>query len=76
MDNITIEHLHDAAQQLACSHRGRAAMTGLLAWMDQFALGLDAANQSAVLTLLEGAWCGFAGTARDVMREALSEEPQ
>lgn len=61
--------LRSAGAALDKTSRGRQAMRYLLAWLDDSGLGLDAIGQEAVLELLDGAWGGFAGTARDVMRE-------
>ena len=75
----TTTDLTAAANQLANSRVGRNALRTVLAWLyDQQSLSgdglaLDVDNQAAVLTLLEGAWGQYAGTARDAMREALGE---
>jgi hypothetical protein len=68
---MTITDLEAAAARLNRSEKGRQAMADLLALLDNGALALDYDNQSAVLTLLTGAWGQYAGTARDVMREVL-----
>jgi hypothetical protein len=68
---MTTTDLEAAAARLNRSEKGRQAMRDLLAFLDNGALTLDYDNQSAVLTLLTGAWGQYAGTARDVMREAL-----
>lgn len=66
------QELEAAAQQLARSERGRNALRGVLDLLEQRgALGLDPDNRYAVLTLLEGAWGGYASTARDAIRDAL-----
>jgi hypothetical protein len=59
--------LQDAAKQLADSRQGRAAMEGLRRWLTDVGLTLDGRNKEAVLTLLQGAWGGYAGTALEVM---------
>lgn len=64
----TESELREAAEQLSRSQKGRHAMQHVLAWLDEDGLSLDAENQQAVLTLLDGAWGSFAGTARDLMR--------
>lgn len=71
MDPITKADVLDAVEQLANSRIGLNALRRLLAWLDEDGLGLDATNQVAVLTILDGAWGQFAGSARDFMREYL-----
>ena len=70
--NLTIEDMQEAAAQLGRSGRGRSAMRQILAWLDNDGLGIDAENQQAIFTLLEGAWGPFSGSARDAMRDQLS----
>ena len=65
--------LQAAGQQLNRSGRGRSAMRLLLIFLDDCGVGLDALNQSAILTLLLGTWGAHTMTARDLMREALEE---
>ena len=57
-------------KQLNDSARGRNAMNGLLAWLDNYGLGLDEFNQRAVIQLLLLAW-KHPGSTRDAMREAI-----
>jgi hypothetical protein len=68
---ITVSELERCAQQLGRSQAGRATLKYLLAWLDDTDINLDGQNQEAVFTLLEGAWGGLFGTARDVMRDNL-----
>jgi hypothetical protein len=70
---MSIDEMREAAQQLSRSRVGTNALRVLLKWMDEDGLNLDAFNREAVATLLSGAWGPFAGSARDVMREALGE---
>ena len=63
----------DAVRHLARTSRGRNALKRLLEWLDDDGLGLDMVNQEAVLTLLDGAWGKYPGTARDAMRAALED---
>ena len=65
-----------AANQLANSRVGRNALRTVLDWLDADGLSLDGDNQAALLTLLDGAWGAYAGTARDAMREALGALPR
>lgn len=65
------DHICEAVAQLAKSGRGRNAMRHLLCWLDDDGLGLDTANQDAVIALLELAWGGWAGSVRDVMRDRI-----
>lgn len=67
------QDLFNAARNLARTERGRNAMTRLLAWLDDDGLGLDIVNKESVLTLLNGAFNQYPGTARDAMREALGQ---
>jgi hypothetical protein len=70
-DTAADVRLGEAARQLAKSEKGRQALRAVLDWLDADGCSLDAVNQEAVFVLLAGAWGGFAGTARDAMREAL-----
>ena len=70
---MTTTDLHAAAQRLSKSDHGRDALRRVVEWLDNSGVSLDRGNQEAVLTLLAGAWGPFAGTARDVMREALGD---
>jgi hypothetical protein len=69
--NITEQDIGKAVQQLKRSERGRGAMKHVLDLLDGDGLGLDSDNQHAVLTLIVGAWRGYAQTSRDDIREAL-----
>lgn len=62
-----------AAGHLAKSEKGRDAMRRVVDWLDESGCSLDPWNQRAILKLLEAAWGGWAGTARDVMHEALGD---
>lgn len=68
-----VQDLTDCANHLAKSQKGRNAMKRLLAWLDDDGLSLDMVNKEAVLTLLNGAFGEYPGTARDVMRDALGQ---
>lgn len=68
---ITEQDLTNAAQQLRRSERGRGAMKHVLDMLNGDGLGLDGENQRAELTLIVGAWSGYAQTSRDVIREAM-----
>lgn len=63
--------LFDAAEQLAKSERGREALSALLKFADEQAVGLDALNQAAVIALLQWVWSARTGAALKTMREAL-----
>lgn len=67
-----VPELHEAAQRLAQTDRGRQTLTTLLAWLDDVGTVLDARHQDAVFSLLTGAWNGYAGSTREAMREALA----
>ena len=71
MTTKNLDDINECAQQLARSDKGRGAMLHLLAWLDDDGLSLDVTNQLAVIGLLEAAWGGYAGSARDAMRVAL-----
>lgn len=66
-----LQDLEHAVTILNRTDRGRNAMRHMLAWLDDDGLGLDGDGQVAARTLLNGAWDGWAGTARDLMRDAL-----
>jgi hypothetical protein len=74
--SYTAEDMTAAAEHLVKSTKGRHALQALLRWLNDDGLGLDLTNQEAVLTLLDGAWGPFAGTARDAMHDALSNHGQ
>lgn len=63
--------LTSEAKHLSRSDKGRDALERVLDWLESSGLSLDGRNQQAILTLLENAWGGYAGTVRDVMHEAL-----
>ena len=67
---MDITELQAAVATLARTDRGRNAMRRLLYWLDDDGMGLDRYGQEAVVTVLWSAWGPFAGTARDLMREA------
>lgn len=50
------EDAADAAEQLARSERGTAALRAISEWLATGGIGLDGDNQRAVLTLLIVAW--------------------
>jgi hypothetical protein len=62
--------LDTAALQLARTDRGQAAAAGLLNWLREYGLGLDALNQVAVITLLRGVFGAHTGTVRDLLADA------
>lgn len=66
-ENLTANDMHEAAQQLAKSEKGRDALHHLTQWMDESGLSLDQTNQIAVFILLCGLFGSFPGTARDEM---------
>lgn len=68
MPNVSIEDLERAVVQLNRSEKGQRAMRDLLAFLENGALSLDAANQLHVLCLLSGAWGSYAGTALEALR--------
>jgi hypothetical protein len=68
---MTPAHLREAVDDLSKTERGRSAMCHLLAWLDDDGLGLDERNQEAYLIVLHLAWNGYAGTTRDLLREAV-----
>ena len=65
----------EAIDQLLQSSRGRDAARGLLKWLTKDGMGLDGANQQAVLALIEEAWRRPMST-RDLMRDALRKGPR
>ncbi len=68
---MTPQDIHTATDLLSRTTIGREALRTLLRWLDESALSLDSDNQAACLTLIDAAWGAYAGTTRDVMREAL-----
>jgi hypothetical protein len=69
-----IEHeIRAAAEHLAKSDKGRDALCRLVDWLENSGLSLDETNQGCVVTLLQTAWGGMAGTTREAMHEALGE---
>jgi len=69
--NVTPRDLINAANQLGRTTKGRNALDHLLTWLDDDGLSLDGMNKEAALTLLNGAFGSYPGTARDAMRDAL-----
>jgi hypothetical protein len=68
-----VDGLRRAAQHLAKTDKGRDALRRVVDWLEASALSLDDMNKTAILLLLEGAWEGMAGTARELMHEALGD---
>lgn len=68
-NSITPDDLQSAAAQLGRSRVGRNTLQALTDWLDDDGRLLDATNQEAVFTLLEGAFNGFADTAILAMRQ-------
>ena len=68
-DVITPDDLQSAAAQLGRSHVGRNTLQALTDWLDDDGRLLDATNQEAVFTLLEGALNGLADMAVHAMRQ-------
>lgn len=64
--------LREAAEHLAKSDKGRDALRRVLDWLENSGLSLDSVNQDAILLLLDAAWNGWAGSAREVMHDALA----
>ena len=67
------QDVEEAVSHLARSRHGREAMQSLLSWLDANGCSLDQVNQECVFTVLEAAWGAYAGTTRDLMREALDQ---
>ena len=63
--------IQDCIAQLSRSGRGVNAIVGILRWLEDDGLGLDAANQDAVIALLRCTWGPKTGTTLDAMREAI-----
>ena len=63
--------IQNSISQLRRSGRGVNAISAILRWLEDDGLGLDAANQDAVITLLQCAWGPKTGTTLDAMREAI-----
>jgi hypothetical protein len=70
-DKMLLEDVRKAVEQLARSDKGRSAMRHLLKWLEDDGLSLDHENQAAAVTVLKGAWGAWAGTTRDLLREAI-----
>ena len=62
------DSLNRYVKQLSRSERGRNALRRLLEWLDDDGIGLDYANQTAVLNVIALAW-RYPGGTRDAMRE-------
>lgn len=69
-ENTEKSEIDRAIDQLYRSELGRATMKSVLDWLEASGMSLDAMNQSAVLTLLLGAWGSKAGTVLDALRNA------
>lgn len=66
-------YLRHIAVHLATTDKGRDALRRVLDWLESSGLSLDSDNQQGILLLLDAAWGDYAGTVRDLMREALRE---
>jgi hypothetical protein len=51
------------------SEKGKQTAIGLLAMLERSAISLDEQNQSAVQSILTGAWGGLSGTALDALQD-------
>ncbi len=67
---VTLESIQAAVEQLNGSEAGTAALRQLNGLMG--GPSLDARNQAACATLLQGFWGAWPGTTRDLIQEALS----
>ncbi len=77
MPNVTAsEELEQAVAQLSRSDKGQQAMRDLLAFLENGGISLDAINQRQILGLLSGAWGSHAGTALELLRDAVSPEEE
>jgi hypothetical protein len=65
---MTDQQIHSAINQLYQSERGRNVLPYLFGMLNSGGAGLDAKNQCAVFTILEGAWMGHTGTVLDALR--------
>lgn len=72
---ISPKSLYTAADYLTQTDKGRQALKGLEAFFDQ-ATGLDASNALACLTLLDGFFGEWTGSAIEAVREAAHPEPE
>lgn len=70
-----VDLLQRSARHLAKSEKGRDALRRVVDWLEASGLSLDQTNQECIRDLLDAAWGGMAGTAREVMHDAL-EEPR
>jgi len=69
--NLTEADVDSAVRQLSRSERGRVALRGVLAMLDQGGLGLDQTNKQAVLTLLCSAFYDWSDYTHQVVRAAM-----
>ena len=67
--------LYTAADHLTQTDKGREALKGLEVFFDQ-ATGLDASNALACLTLLDGFFGAWTGSAIETVREAAHPEQE
>jgi hypothetical protein len=66
-----LAELRRAAEYLARTDKGRDAMRHVVRWLEASGLSLSTDNQECILLLIDQAWNGYAGTAREVMHDAL-----
>lgn len=64
-----------AARRLASSERGSQALHDLDQLLSNGGCSLDADNQQAIFTLLQGVWGSYTGTALDAIRDQLPSVP-
>lgn len=70
VDEVTLKDMEEGARDLCFSSRGRIALSALEKFLDDVS-GLDHHNQQAVLAIIRGKFGAFAGSAHDVVRDAI-----
>jgi hypothetical protein len=70
--SLTADALYAAAEHLTQTDKGREALKGLELFFDH-GMSLDAENARACLTLLEGFFGAWTGSALDAVREAAAK---
>jgi hypothetical protein len=71
----SLKALYAAADHLTQTDKGRKALKGLEVFFDQ-ATGLDASNALACLTLVDGFFGAWTGSAIEAVREAANPETE
>jgi hypothetical protein len=69
---LTAEAMYAAAAHLTQTGKGREVLVGLESFFDR-GMSLDAGNARACLTLLEGFFGSWTGSALDAVREAAAK---